>query len=88
MYVKDVITTPRTLVIDDMREYLTGHPFYAPRSRSDGTGGSDHNRAPGVWVGQTYLGLLQYVDDAVEGVATMSITMTVKIEIDNRLLIL
>ena len=53
------------VAIDDMREYLARHPFYSPRSRAAGNGNSSHNRAPGVWVGQTYLGLLQYVDDAV-----------------------
>ena len=53
------------VAIDDMREYLARHPFYNPRSRAAGNGNSGLNRAPGVWVGQTYLGLLQYVDDAV-----------------------
>ena len=52
------------VAIDDMREYLAKHPFYK--------GGKAHRkspsglaRSPGIWVGQTYLGLLQYVDDAV-----------------------
>ena len=53
------------VAIDDMREYLMKHPFYPPRAQRVPGGTNAKGRAPGVWVGNTYLGLLQYVDDAV-----------------------
>ena len=53
------------VAVDDMCEYLMKHPFYPPRDKRNTGGSNAKGRAPGVWIGHTYLGLLQYVDDAV-----------------------
>ena len=53
--------------IDDMRDYLAKNPFHEPRGTlgSKGAPRLKRNRPPGLWIGENYLGLLQYVDDAV-----------------------
>ena len=55
------------VAIDDMAEYLAARPFHqkAPSSSKRAKQRLKTLAAPGVWVGSTYLALLQYVDDAV-----------------------